>query len=73
MSNIVLTPEQLQVLNQSAGPVVVVDSNGKTVGQVTRRWFSDREIADAERRIHDKEPSYTLEEVFEHLRSLEPS
>lgn len=71
MSSIVLTPDQTEILNRSATPVVVVDANGKTVGQVARRWFSAERIADAERRINEPEESFTTAEVLEYLRSLE--
>jgi len=71
MSTIVLTADQTEILDRCETPVVVVDANGKTVGQVARRWFSAERIADAERRINEREESFTTAEVLQHLRSLE--
>jgi hypothetical protein len=73
MSSIVLTPDQVEVLKRSQTPVTVVDTNGKTLSQIARRWFSEERIADAKRRINEPEPSFTTAEVLEHLRSLERS
>lgn len=80
MSEIVLSPEQMEVLGSSAGLVAIRRPDGSFVGWIspTTKFiipeecpFTPEEIAEAEARANGPGPWYTTKEVLEHLRSLE--
>ena len=52
-------------------PILVVDVDGKVLGDIHRPAFSEEEVAEAIRRAIAGVPCYTTEEVLEHLSKLE--
>jgi hypothetical protein len=77
MSSIILTPDQVQVLNESADAIVVLDPSGKVVGKIARSQpdphFSDEDIAAAKAALRAPGPRHTTAEVLARLRALERS
>lgn len=70
MSQIVVDDEEAALIKKAATTVQVVDKEGKLVGFVTRAT-TDEELERWRQRLPIEEPTYTTEEVFQHLRSLE--
>lgn len=78
MIQIVLTPEQISLINSTEGPVVLVDGQGKTVGQVgapqfAPSRFSPERLAAAEARIGKEGPGISTAELLGKLERLKPS
>jgi len=70
MTQIILTDDQVSVLQIAAGTVEVRDQRGALLGYLSRP-SSDAEIAEASRRLKSDGPWYTSQEVLGHLDSLE--
>ena len=76
MNEIVTTGEQAKTIAGATAPVIVLDPNGKVLGQFVP-WndkdFSAEEIAKVLRRRDDpRKPGMTTAELLAHLRSLAP-
>ena len=70
MSQIVVDAEEAALIKTAAKTVQVVDQEGKLVGFVTPAP-TDEELEKWRRRLTVDEPTYSTEEVRNHLRSLE--
>ena len=70
MVEIVLSPEQTQLLESNAGYLPVRASGGQVVGYLAARHFTAEKIARAEQRLDSPGPWYTTEQVLNHLRSV---
>lgn len=72
MTQIVLTSDQIALLSQVAGPVVLVDANGHPVGQATRSpgiVFSPDRIAAAKTRLGEQDSGKSTAEVLKKLQA----
>lgn len=70
MSQIVVDAQEAALIKTADGTVQIVDQYGKLVGFATPAP-SDAELEKWRRRLAIDEPTYTSEEVRNHLRSLE--
>jgi hypothetical protein len=70
MSQIVVDDQEAVLIKTAARMVQVVDHKGKLVGYVTPAP-ADKELERWRQRLTSDEPTYTTEEVFSYLRSLE--
>ena len=71
MSQIILNSEQIAVLSQGEGPIVLIDSAGRPIGMATRNAgvvFSSDRILEAKRRLQTEGPGITTEKLLEKLR-----
>jgi hypothetical protein len=80
MPEIVLSPEQMQVLGSAEGLVASRRPDGSFVGWINTATnfiipeqcpFTPEEIEEAERRADGPGPWYTTQEVLAYLRSLD--
>jgi hypothetical protein len=67
---IVLSPEQSQIVAGAIEAVEVLDDRGELVGRFEPRQLAEL-IAESRRRLQSPGPRYTAEEVREHMRLLE--
>jgi hypothetical protein len=78
MIQITLSDEQTRLIIEASVPIVLVDSHGRTVGEVApaakaEAKISDEEWAEIKRRMaNDDGTRYSWAEVKERLRALAP-
>jgi hypothetical protein len=70
MPHIVVDERQAELVAQAHGLVQVRDPDGRVVGYITPAP-TEEEIARAKLRFGSNEPTYTTQQVLDHLRSLE--
>jgi len=72
MTQIMLTPEQTAQLASAEDVVVVVDSSGKQVGQISRKGmvFSAQRIAAAKERLRTEQGGVTTARLLANLQRL---
>lgn len=70
MSQIIVDAHEAALIKTAAKTVPVVDQEGKLVGFVTPAP-TDQELEKWRQRLAVVEPTYTTDEVRQHLRSLE--
>lgn len=72
MKHIILTPEQIQIVQQAGEAVEVRDEEGRTVAHLTRLDPSEIEAIElAKRRLASDSPRVPSEQVQAHFRRLE--
>lgn len=71
MVQIVMTPEQANVLANANESVEIVDTRGNRLGFFFARQFSEQEIAIARQRAASDEPRHSTAQVFARLQSAE--
>ena len=73
MIQIILSPEQTDLIQRATEPIEVRDSHGQVFGYLAPRIadFTADEIAEAQRRRAQPGVLYTTAEVLEELRQLE--
>jgi hypothetical protein len=69
MPHIVLTDEQVQIIEQAHEPVEVRRTDGRVLSLIEPPWTAEQ-IAEIKKRA-SSEPCYSGEQVQEHLRLLE--
>jgi hypothetical protein len=69
MSQIVLTDEQMQIIDRATEPVEILSPKGRRLASVAPAWTAE-EIADAKRRLQSG-TWYSSEEVQKYMRLLE--
>jgi hypothetical protein len=72
MVQLVLTDEQLRLLESAGYSLPIVDAAGRLVGMASPPPFTDEEIAAAKRALASDQPRYTTAEVIEKLLALAP-
>lgn len=77
MTQIVLTAEQLDLLNSAKGQVLLVNPDGVTVGRAASQKhsasrFTPEEIAAAEAKVGQDGPYVTTAELLARLKKLRP-
>jgi chorismate mutase len=70
MSQIVLTDEQVQAVEQAKGPVMVIDSRGNAYTSIRLELTAER-IAELKRRAAEPGPRYTGDQIQAMFRALE--
>ncbi len=70
MPHIVLNDDQARVVTAALQPVQIRDSKGNILGIIPPIW-SEQDIADAKKRLASNEPRYSMQQVLDHLRTLE--
>lgn len=82
MTQLIASEAMLQQLRALTQPVDIVDAEGKVLGRYTPVTSSEKEEQyreamtlfdpkELERLAQTKQPGYTIDQVMEHLRSLE--
>jgi hypothetical protein len=78
MTQLVLTPEQANLVSQTKGKLPVYLPDGSVAGYLSRLApgadrpvFTPEEIAAAQKAADSPGPWYTTQEVLEHLRTLD--
>jgi len=70
MTQIVLSADQIQLVNAASDAVELRDDRGTLLGYVARPP-SNKEVTDARRRLASDGPWHTTKQVLKHLDSLE--
>ena len=73
MCQIVLTDDQLKLLQTGDELIELIDGRGHFVGRFRMSRFTVQEIAEAEKRIGSDGPWSTTPEMLQRLESLGPS
>jgi hypothetical protein len=79
MTQLVLTPEQANLISQTRGKIPVFLPDGSVAGYLSkgsvdspeRTVFTPEEIAKAQKAAESPGPWYTTQEVLDHLRTLD--
>ncbi len=70
MVHIVVDDKQAQIISASAESIEIRDRNGKHLGYVAH-GFTGEDIAVAKLRMQSDEPRFSMEQVLDHIQSLE--
>ncbi len=70
MQDIILTDEQVKIVTEALGPVVVRDAKGNVVGHIEPKLTPEM-IAELKRRARAPGPRYTGQQVQARLKALE--
>ena len=70
MTQIVLSDEQAQAVQEATGAIELRDREGRLLGYIRRPLTKER-IAELRRRAESEGPWYTTEQVLQHLASLD--
>jgi hypothetical protein len=77
MADLISSNSQAQIVVATGSAVPVRDETGKLLGYLSPvrhdPHFSDDDIEAAKAALREPGPRFTIEQVLEHLRSLEPS
>jgi hypothetical protein len=79
MTQLVLTPEQANLVSRTQGKIPVFLPDGSVAGYLSKRSldapdravFTPEEIAAAQQAAESPGPWYTTQEVLDHLRTLD--